>query len=109
MNAAEYQENLQEIETDFGRFTYLDIGQGPPALFVHGLFVSSYLWHGVLSELKEERRCIAYNLPDHGGSVVADDQDLALPAQAEILAAFCRALGLERFDLVGNDTGGGIC
>jgi pimeloyl-ACP methyl ester carboxylesterase len=36
------------------------------------------------------------------------DADVGYPAQASMLAAVADALGLERFDLVGNDSGGSI-
>jgi pimeloyl-ACP methyl ester carboxylesterase len=106
MNYAEYQAQKKAVETPFGEFAYADVGEGPAAVFVHGLFMSGYMWHRTIDAVKGERRCIAYNLPSHGGSVVAEDQRLDLGAQAEMLEAFCDALGLEEFDLVANDTGG---
>jgi pimeloyl-ACP methyl ester carboxylesterase len=106
MDYREYKAELQKITTPHGEFSYVDVGEGPPAVFVHGLFVSAFMWRGVIAELRRERRCIAYNLPHHGGSTVAGDQDLSVEANAEMLEAFCEALGLERIDLVGNDTGG---
>ena len=37
------------------------------------------------------------------------DQDVSVTANAHMLAQFLDALGIERVDLVGNDSGGGIC
>jgi pimeloyl-ACP methyl ester carboxylesterase len=108
MTYEEYKALRKSIATPYGQFAYLDVGEGPPALFVHGLFVSGYMWHRCIDAVKDERRCIAYNLPAHGGSQVADDQDLDLEANAAMLEAFCDALELEHFDLVANDTGGAI-
>ena len=96
------------VATPFGEFAYLDVGKGPPAVFLHGLFMSGYMWHRSIDAVKDERRCIAYNLPAHGGTEVADDQDLGLEANVAMLEAFCDALGLEHFDLVANDTGGAL-
>lgn len=62
----------------------------------------------VVDALRDERRCVVYNLPGHGGSTVATDQPLDLDANAEMLEAFCDALDLDRIDLVANDTGGAI-
>jgi pimeloyl-ACP methyl ester carboxylesterase len=106
MDYREYRDQLETITTDHGEFSYVDVGEGAPVLFVHGLFVSAYMWSGTIAELRGERRCIAYNLPHHGGTRVPDDHDLSVEANAEMLEAFCAALGLERLDLVGNDTGG---
>ena len=106
MDYREYQGEMETVTTPHGEFAYVDVGSGPVALFVHGLFVSGYMWHQVIGQLRDERRCVAYNLPHHGGSTVPDEQDLTLDANVEMLESFCEALGLERFDLVANDTGG---
>jgi pimeloyl-ACP methyl ester carboxylesterase len=108
MSYADYKAATRTVETPFGEFAYAETGDGPPAVFVHGLFMSGYMWHGVIDGVKDERRCIAYNLPVHGGSEVAGDQPLDLDANAAMLEAFCDALGLDRIDLVANDTGGAV-
>jgi pimeloyl-ACP methyl ester carboxylesterase len=106
MTYEEYKARLESVDTPAGSFTYLDVGEGPAAVFVHGLFMSGYMWHRTIDQVKGERRCIAYNLPAHGGSEVADEQHLDLDANVAMLEAFCDALGLDEFDLVANDTGG---
>ena len=108
MNLAEYREAHKTVTTEHGDFAYLDVGEGPPAVFVHGLFVSSYLWRDVIDGVRDRRRCIAYSLPHHGDSTVPDGRDLSMKAQGEMLGSFIDALGLDRVDLVGNDTGGGV-
>jgi pimeloyl-ACP methyl ester carboxylesterase len=108
MNLEELNAHRKTVETQFGRFAHVDAGDGPAAVFVHGVFVSAYVWRQVIDLVAGERRCIAYNLPGHGGSTVSRDQDLSLPAQAEMLEMFCDALGLDEVDLVANDTGGAI-
>jgi len=94
--------------TRYGEISYLDIGNGPVALFVHGIATNAYLWRHVIDALTAQRRCIAVDLPLHGGSPVTDGQDLSLAALAAGLEDFCDALGLTRIDLVANDTGGAI-
>ena len=108
MTPDEYRDGLREVETPHGTFAYFEAGDGPPAVFVHGLFMSGYMWHGVVDQLAGERRCIAYNLPAHGGTQVRDGQPLDLASQAEMLAGFCDALGLKELDLVANYTGGAV-
>jgi pimeloyl-ACP methyl ester carboxylesterase len=106
MTYDEYQAAKRTVATPFGDFAYVDVGEGPAAVFVHGLFMSGYMWHRSIEAVGDGRRCIAYNLPAHGGSTVAPDQALDLEANVDMLEAFCDALGLETFDLVANDTGG---
>ncbi|MGP3954667.1 alpha/beta fold hydrolase [Nonomuraea sp. 3N208] len=86
---------------------YVDVGEGPAtALFVHGVGTSSYLWRNVIAELQNERRCVAIDLPLHGGSAPRDD--LSIPALAEAVEELCEELGLTEVDLVANDTGGAV-
>ena len=85
---------------------YVDVGQGPVALFVHGVGTSSYLWRNVIAELRDERRCVAVDLPLHGGS--DPREDLSIPALAEAVEELCDGLGLDQVDLVANDTGGAV-
>jgi pimeloyl-ACP methyl ester carboxylesterase len=106
MTYDEYQALKRTVTTAYGDFAYVEVGEGPPAVFVHGLFMSGYMWHRSIDAVKDDRRCIAYNLPAHGGSEVASGQDLDFEANVGMLEAFCDALGVETFDLVANDTGG---
>ena len=94
--------------TPFGEVSYLEAGEGPAALFVHGVLLNVWLWEGTIAELTSERRCIAVDLMGHGETQVATDQDLSFAAQADMLAAFVDALGLDEVDLVANDSGGAI-
>ncbi|WP_043616034.1 alpha/beta fold hydrolase [Nonomuraea candida] len=86
--------------------SYVDVGEGPVALFVHGVGTSSHLWRNVIAELREERRCVAVDLPLHGGSASRDD--LSIPALAQAVEELCEHLGLTGIDLVANDTGGAV-
>ena len=98
-----------QVQTQSGPASYIDTGgPGRPALFVHGLGTSSYLWRHVIDQLDGQRRCVAVDLPLHGQTPAAADQDFSLPGFARFLAEFCEALQLTDIDLVANDTGGAI-
>jgi pimeloyl-ACP methyl ester carboxylesterase len=100
--------NVKHAPTPFGNIAYEERGEGPPALFVHGVFLNGHLWRHVVERVADLRRCIAVDLMAHGGTVTAPDQDLTFTAQAEMLEAFCDALKLAQVDLVANDSGAGI-
>lgn len=100
--------NRGTVSTQSGDLSYLDVGHGPVALFVHGIGTNAYLWRHVIAAFAPERRCVAIDLPLHGRSPVRDDQDLSLNGLADVLEDFCAALGLNELDLVANDTGGAI-
>src|ERR1700729_4271310 len=92
-----------------GPASYVDPGgPGRAALFVHGLGTSSYLWRHVIEELDGQRRCVAVDLPLHGRTPAAADQDFTLPGLARFVADCCDALELAEVDLVANDTGGAV-
>ena len=99
---------LRHVNTPFGEIAYTEAGAGPPAVFLHGIFLNSYLWRHVVDRVSDLRRCLALDLLAHGATRTAPGQDLSFEAQTEMLAAFCDALGLSEIDLVGNDSGGGI-
>jgi len=98
-----------QVQTSSGPASYVDTGgPGRVALFVHGLGTSSYLWRHVIDQLDGQRRCVALDLPLHGHTPAAADQDFSLPGFARFLAEFCEGLELNDIDLVANDTGGAI-
>jgi pimeloyl-ACP methyl ester carboxylesterase len=108
MQLKELEAHRHTVTTRSGEISYLDIGTGPVALFVHGISTNAYLWRNVISALAGQRHCIAIDLPLHGQSPVTAGQDLSIAALAAGLEDFCDALGLTGIDLVANDTGGAI-
>jgi pimeloyl-ACP methyl ester carboxylesterase len=108
MQLSELNAHRHTAVTRFGEVSYLDLGTGPTALFVHGIATNAYLWRHVMDALSGQRRCIAIDLPLHGQSPVTAEQDLSLAALAAGLDDFCEVLGLTGVDLVANDTGGAI-
>jgi pimeloyl-ACP methyl ester carboxylesterase len=98
----------QQVTTRVGEIAYVEHGQGPAALFVHGVFLNSYYWRHVIERLSEERRCLAPDLLGHGDTPARPDQDVSLSAEADVLEAFCEAKGLAQVDMVANDSGTAI-
>src|SRR5258705_7133295 len=96
------------VQTASGRISYTEQGTGPVALFVHGVLLNGHLWRHQLAELSDIRRAIAVDLLAHGDTDIAPDQDVSVTANANMLEEFLDALKIDRVDLVGNDSGGGI-
>lgn len=96
------------VQTPSGQISYVQCGRGPVALFVHGVLLNSHLWRHQLADLTDIRRCIAVDLLAHGDTEIMADQDVSVSANAEMLKQFLDALKIDRVDLVGNDSGGGI-
>jgi pimeloyl-ACP methyl ester carboxylesterase len=96
------------IDLPSGPASIADIGEGPPALFVHGVFLNGLLWRNVIERVHDIRRCIAVDLPGHGHTPPGPDRDLSLSGLAQMLTELCDALQLATVDLVANDTGGAV-
>src|SRR4051794_24595541 len=100
---------MPAIDTPSGRIAYVEAGAGPVALFVHGVLLNGALWRHQLAALSDIRRCIALDILAHGDTEIAPGQDVSVTAVADMLAEFLDALGIDQVDLVGNDSGGGVC
>jgi len=99
----------RSVATPSGRISYAEAGEGAVALFVHGVLLNGHLWRHQLDELSDVRRCIAPDLLAHGDTEISPEQDVSVSANATMLREFLDALGVDQVDLVGNDSGGGIC
>jgi pimeloyl-ACP methyl ester carboxylesterase len=97
-----------QANTPSGRIHYVEQGRGPVALFVHGVLLNGYLWRHQLAGLSDIRRVIAPDLLAHGATEIDPGQDVSVTANAQMLRELLDALGVDRVDLVGNDSGGGI-
>jgi len=91
-----------------GEVAYLDAGDGPAVVFVHGLMMSADLWRPVATALVSERRCIAVDLLGHGHTRAREGRPITIASQADMLAELCEALDLAEIDLVANDFGGAV-
>lgn len=110
MEIAALEAGRRYTTTQSGAVSYLDVGQGRPAVFIHGILTNSLLWRHVISEVAgEQRRCIGVDLPGHGHTPAAPaHSDVSLTGLARRVAELCDHLGLDRFDLVANNTGGAV-
>jgi len=89
------------------RMYYVDVGEGPPVLFLHGNPTSSYLWRNVIPHVSGVGRCIAPDLIGMGRSD-KPDLDYRFVDHARYVSGFIDALGLEDFTLVVHDWGSAL-
>jgi pimeloyl-ACP methyl ester carboxylesterase len=86
---------------------YLDSGEGPALLFIHGLTGSQRNWAHLVDALEHDHRVLAPDLFGHGASAKAMG-DYSLGAHAATLRDLLDRLGIDRVTLVGHSFGGGI-
>jgi len=108
-NPHQFFEGARSVDTASGKISYVERGRGPAALFIHGVLLNSWVWRNQLEGLSHLRRCIAPDLLAHGRTDISASQDVSVTANAHMLAEFIDALRIDQVDLVGNDSGGGIC
>jgi pimeloyl-ACP methyl ester carboxylesterase len=90
------------------RIAYVDLGEGPPVLLLHGFPTSCFLWRRVAWLLAQRMRVIAPDLLGYGASDRPAGADLSEPAQAAYVRELLQGLGVGRLAVVGHDIGGAI-
>lgn len=97
---------LKEVSIDGHRIAYLDGGRGETLLLLHGFAANKDHWAMIAPLLTPHFRVIAPDLPGFGDSSRVADASYGVTAQLERIAAFARAVGVEKFHLGGNSMGG---
>lgn len=84
-------------------------GSGPPVLLLHGFPQTHAMWHVVAPRLAERHRVVVTDLRGYGDSGKpaggGDHADYSFRAMAADQVEVMRALGHERFVLIGHDRG----
>ena len=97
------------IEIDGTRIHYLDQGQGPVIVLIHGLGGQMRNFtHSLLGRLTNEFRVILIDRPGSGYSTRSPRTSAGLKAQGELMAKFIDALHLQRPLVVGHSLGGAV-
>jgi pimeloyl-ACP methyl ester carboxylesterase len=87
--------------------SYLEAGEGPVLLLVHGIAGTYGSWREVVEPLARHHTVVAPDLPGHGASE-AGSGDYSIGALASGLRDLLQSLGHERATLVGHSLGGGV-
>ncbi|MET2827073.1 alpha/beta fold hydrolase [Mesorhizobium shangrilense] len=97
------------VEIDGNRIHYVEAGEGPPVVFLHGLGAQlHHFLHPLFGRFGPGYRLIALDRPGSGYSVRAGGATGRLPEQAEVVRRFIETLGLEKPLVVGHSLGGAI-
>jgi 2-hydroxy-6-oxo-6-(2'-aminophenyl)hexa-2,4-dienoate hydrolase len=87
---------------------YVDEGDGPPILLLHGWPLWSYCYRDIIRDLSPRYRCIAPDMIGFGGTDKPDPANFEYSQAARVkhLREFLDALGIERASFIGNSMGG---
>ncbi len=96
------------IEIGGSTVHYVDEGEGPTLLMLHGNPTGSFLYRRLISGLADRFRCIAVDYPGFGLSTSSPDYGFTAAEHAHILQQFVRALDLTGVTPIVQDWGGPI-
>lgn len=106
-------ERLYPFEDRFGdvggaRVHYVDEGEGPPLLLLHGNPTWSFLYRDIVRGLRDRFRCVAPDLPGFGLSTAPAGYRFTPAEHARVLEALVEHLDLRGITMMAQDWGGPI-
>lgn len=104
-SGASFVDYVRELSVEGRRLRYLDVGDGPPLLLVHGLGGSWQVWHRNIADLAVDHRVVAVDLPGFGHSDALDPATGIL-GYARALETVLDDAAIDRVVVVGHSLGG---
>jgi len=89
------------------RVRFIDVGEGPAVVLIHGFASSLDTWNGIVPELRKTHRVIALDMKGFGWSS-RPEGDYSPRAQAELVFALLDQRGVDRAAVVGHSWGASI-
>lgn len=96
------------IDIEGHHIHYIDEGQGPLFLFVHGIPTWSFYYRNIIKNLQNNFRCIALDLPGFGLSKAPRNFEYSLKNESRILDQFVQALNLSDITMIAHSIGGPV-
>jgi pimeloyl-ACP methyl ester carboxylesterase len=103
----DWREHRRQVDVVGTRVNYVEMGEGPPLLFVHGLSGAWQNWLENVPYFARTHRVLALDLPGFGSSPMPN-WEISIPAYGRFVRDFCERVGVGRCSLVGNSMGGFI-
>jgi pimeloyl-ACP methyl ester carboxylesterase len=101
----EWDRRLRRMKLPGAAVDYVEVGEGEPIIFVHGLSGCWQNWLENLPHFGGARRAMALDLPGCGASPMPS-WPIDMAAYGRLLGEFCEKLEIESATLVGNSMGG---
>ncbi|MCP2295713.1 Pimeloyl-ACP methyl ester carboxylesterase [Nocardia amikacinitolerans] len=100
---------MPTVDLPAGQLHYVERGDGPPVVLLHGLLMNHTVWDAVLDRLPEGFRYVLPDLPLGAHPIpLKAGVDLSLRGLNQLIADFLAALDLRDVTLVHSDWGGGL-
>jgi pimeloyl-ACP methyl ester carboxylesterase len=102
----DWRRRLHRVQLPGAEVNYVELGEGEPIIFVHGISGSWQNWLENLPHFSRNHRAIALDLPGFGASPTPS-WPIDMPAYGRLLHDFCEKLGLgQDVTVAGNSMGG---
>lgn len=101
----DWRQHQRWVEVDGQLVNTIELGEGPPIVFVHGLSGSWPNWLEQLPVLARHHRVIAMDLPGFGHSPMLSET-ITISGYARLLDGLLGVLGVDAATVVGNSMGG---
>lgn len=102
-----WRDHLKWVDVQGSPANVVDIGDGPPLVFVHGLSGCWQNWLCQIPEFAQDHRVIAVDLPGFGQSPMPEEK-ISISGYGRWLDGLFDALDIEAAAVVGNSMGGFI-
>jgi len=103
----DWQEHLRWVRVQDRWMNLVDLGSGPPVVFIHGLSGCWQNWLEQIPLFASDHRVIAVDLPGFGHSEMPVDE-ISISGYADAIDELMETLDLEQARIVGNSMGGFI-
>jgi len=98
---------MKTIQANNYNFSYVEDGEGPPVIFIHGSLDDYRCWENQMKPFARQFHVIAYSRRYHYPNHSADDySDYTVSQHSKDLTAFIKALDAEAVNLIGSSYGG---
>jgi pimeloyl-ACP methyl ester carboxylesterase len=101
----EWREHLRWVRIGGRNVNVVELGEGPPLVFVHGHSGCWQNWLEQLPHFARSHRCVAPDLPGFGQSEMPEER-ISIESYARFLDELLEELGIESAPVVGNSMGG---
>jgi pimeloyl-ACP methyl ester carboxylesterase len=103
----DWSQHLRSITVRDAQVSYVEMGEGSPVVFIHGLSGCWQNWLENIPFFARNHRVIAMDLPGFGSSELPNEE-ISIPGYGCFVDSFLETIGVEHAAIVGHSMGGFI-
>ncbi len=109
-----YEEAIQKfasgkfVDVDGKKVHYVEAGNGPPVILIHGFLYHTVMWKQNIHALAEKFKVYAIDLWGWGYSERLNEKEYSFEGYGKQIVGFMDALDIKKATLAGQSMGGGI-